>query len=751
MPNFAKDTKGTGPTGGSYVGSQLGLEAPELAAYAMRVDGHLTRMLWFRRQYDQRRAFFYRQYIGQQDRKVFPDNVTPRSNTFVTYPLSNVEQIVSRVSDAYFGFAPWFECKPRGANDDVAAEAMQKILDYKLHQACLMQKLEELIRNLCIYGHAGIKVEWDWDYDVAVQPNPVFVMQEVPDPQTGQIVQVPAQDPNTGAPIVDHVAPQMIKVPRMRPKFTPIDCYDLLVDPDGGMSAHMVDKNLGQILREQEASAAAAAQDPTGTFQPLYFPDAVETLRQRIAAMEKDDPDSVLVRLAEFWNEIDNTVTIQTYGKDQEAISWKDLRSSFRQASYSGWRRKVYGGEPILLYHGPNPFAHKRAAILSTSFIKVPGEIFGLGAIEIISDLTASLNNFANMITDNWNLGINRRYAYDVNADIDHAALNMMNTPGGKVGGSGNPNEFIAPLPFFTPNKQDYAILDLYKGMIEMTSGVSDFYGKGVGQPTGNRTATGIGNIINESNFRFKLFIRNLELDIVQPLLQMSASLLQQYMTDEEEVRITDAPAGVAKWLRVSPQELIGNFDFELVAANYATNKVVRQRNLLAFANWAAQSPYWNQGPGLKEIAKVFEIRNVNSLLKSDQQVQAEQQAAQNAQLHMMLVEKLLDTESKAIIAELSRKPAQEGQAGVDQATKHALLVQGFIEDFLENYGGIPVEHSTSPMHGEERQSGGGRPRGMQQEGKIPGAADTNSARSIGQSLGQSGMGLSTVGAPEEA
>jgi hypothetical protein len=757
MPNFAKDTKGTGPTGAGFAGTQLGIEAPELAAYAMRVDGHLTRMLWFRRQYDQRRAFFYRQYIGQQDRKVFPDNVTPRSNTFVTYPLSNVEQIVARVSDAYFGFAPWFECKPRGANDDLAADCMQKILDYKLHQATTMQALEELIRNLCIYGHAGIKVEWNWDYDVAVQPNTVFVMQTVPDPQTGQMIQVPMQDPNTGAPIVDHVQPQMVKIPKMRPKFTPIDCFDLLVDPDGGMAAHMVDKNLGQILREQEASAEAAAQDPTGTMQPLYFPDAVETLRMRIAAMEKDDPDSVLVRLAEFWNEIDNTVTIQTYGKDQEAISWKDLRSSFRQASYSGWRRKVYGGEPILLYHGPNPFAHKRCPILATSFIKVPGEVFGLGAIEIISDLTASLNNFANMITDNWNLGINRRYAYDVNADIDHAALNMMNTPGGKIGGSGNPNEFIAPLPFFTPNKQDYAILDLYKGMIEMTSGVSDFYGKGVGQPTGNRTATGIGNVINESNFRFKLFIRNLELDIVQPLLQMSASLVQQYMTDEEEVRITDAPAGVAKWLRVSPQELIGNFDFELVAANYATNKVVRQRNLLAFANWAAQSPYWNQSNGLKEIAKVFEIRNVNSLLKPEQQVQQEQSAQQNAQLHLMLVEKLLDTESKAIIAELSRKPGQEGSTGIDQATKHAMVVQKFIEDFLQNYGGIPVESATAPLHGEMEDgppgqgAGGGRPRGMQQEGKIPGHAETTATRSVAQSTGQGGMGLGAVGSPREA
>lgn len=757
MANIPNNSKGVGP----YGGSQLAAEHPELAAYAAKVNGHLQRMLFFRRQYDQKRSGFYRQYVGQQDRKTFPDNVTPRSNTFMTFALQNVEQIVSRVSEAYFGFMPWFETKPRGANDDAAAEPMQKSLEYKLHQAKLMQVLEDYIRTLCIYGHGGIKVDWDWDYDTAVDPQPQLVMQPVIgpdgvvqiDPQTGQPAQQPMLDPQTGAPIVSHVNPMMKRVPRMRPRFTAIDVYDLLVDPDGGMAAHMVDKNLGQLLREQEASVQAASADPTGTSQPLYFPDAIELLKQRISQMEPDDPESVIIRLAEFWNEIDNTVTIQTFGKDVEAISWKDLRASYRQASYSGWRRKLYGGEPILLYHGPNPFSHKRCPILHTSFIKVPGEVFGLGAVEIISDLNDSINRQVNMIADNWNLGVNRRYAYDVNADIDHAALNMMNTPGGKVGGSGNPNEFIAPLPFYTPSKQDYAVLDLYKAMIEATSGISDFYGKGVGQPTGNRTATGIGSVINESNFRFKLFIRNLELDIIQPLLQMSASLIQQYMTDAEEVRITDAPVGFPKWLTVTPEELIGNFDFELVAANYATNKVVRQRNLLAWANWASQSPYWNQSEGLKELAKVFEIRNLQKLLKSDQQVQMEQNQAQRAQMEMMMVEKLLDTEAKAIVAELARKPGQEGSKGIDEATKHGLLVQKYIEDFLQNYGGIPLERSTPPMHGQSDagvHGKPGQPRGMQQEGKIPGSQVSSPEREISQEHGMGGMGLGAVGSPQE-
>ena len=720
---------------------------------SQKAESTLLRMLYFRRQYDQRRSFFYRQYIGQQDIKKFPDNVTPRSNTFVPYPLSNVETIVSRVMDAFFSFEPWFECSARSMKDEAPAEAMQMVAGYKLEKARIKQFFEDLTRNICIYGFSGWKVDWDWGYDIGVDAQPQYAMQPVLhpgpdgrpapiiDPNTGKPQMEPAIDPNTGAPIVARVNPVTRQIPRMRPRFQAIDVYDLLVDPDGGLVAHVTEKSLGTILQEQETSMQAAQADPTGVIKPQYDPQAVALLAQKIQALEPNTPQEVLVRIAELWNEIDGTVQILTFGHDREALSWKDLRASFRQASITGYKRKMYGGESIMMYDGVNPFAHKKNPILFTSFIKLPNEVFGLGAVEIISDLTESMNRFVNMISDNWNLGINRRYAYNTEADIDHNALNNANVPGGKVGVTGDPNIAIAPLPFFTPQRGDYMIMDVFKSMIELGSGVSDIYSKGMGSPTNNRTATGINSIINESNFRFKMFIRNLELDILQPTLQMVASMIQQYLTDAEEVRVTDSQVAINKWPRVSPEELIGDFDFQLVAANYATNKVLRQRNLLAFANYAMQTPYWNQGEGLREIAKVFEVRNLGKLIKPDQQVQQEQATQQASQASMMLIDKLLDIEGKAIVQELGR---QEPTA----ATAHALRVQQFIEDFLQEQGSIPLEHhmraigAGGPVPGAKN----GRPRGMQQEGQIPGAGQTSAARGVGQDMGANGMGLSGMG-----
>lgn len=645
------------------------------------ITDNLKRMRYYRRQYDERRSYFYEQYVGRRDQRYFPDNLTPRSNIFIPYPLSNIETVVSRVHDAYFTVEDWFEVKGRSELDDQNADNMQATMCYELRKAQLINQLEVLVRNISMYGHAGIKVDWDWGFETVNVP----VQVPVPDPVTGQ----PAIDPMTGTPITQ-TSIQTVDMPKACPKFTAIDIYDLLVDPDGHQVAQLTEKTWRQIKDEYKKNP------------DLYFPEGFEQLSNRLAS--EKDPDNIIVRMAEYWNENDNTWATLTFGEDYEAVSWKDLRASFRNATYSPYKMRFFAGAPILLWYGKNPFAHKRAPILRTSFVKLPNEEFGLGEIEIISDLSEAINKFANMIADNWNLGINHRYAYDINVDIDHESLNNFNVPGGKVGVGGDPNKAIAPLPFFTPPAGDYQILDLFRGVLEMAAGISDFYSKGVGSPQGNRTSTGIAQVISESNYRLRLFIRNLELDILQPLLEMSCSLIQQYLPDAINQMIAKSPdVGIPAPLNRQPQELYGNFAFDIVAANYATNKAVRQRNLMALANILAQSPYINQYEGTKELLRAFDLRDISKLLKSEQQVQMEQQAQMQQQMQMMAVQNQLETQQKVAVA-------------AEQA-KHA------------------------PAGGKE-----GRPPKHQHEGKIPGGNLSSEQRSFAQNNGANALGLGSMG-----
>lgn len=700
----------------------------ESRALVVSTVNELRRMRFFRRQYDPRRAYWYRQYLGQRDTRYYPDNLTPRSNIFVPYPRNNVETVVSRTQDAFFSIDPYLEVRGKGPMDEASAPNMELWMLSALHRANFQKQFEILVRNICIYGHAAWKVDWDWDVDVITAPDPIYLMQPVPDPVTGQPILgpdgqptlMPIINPNTQQPLQVGTQVMTKEVPRNRPKFIPIDVFDLLLDPDGRQIAHMMEKSFGQLKREVTARP------------DLYIPGALEELEKRITDSNEKDPDGVLIRLAEYWNETNNTVTLITFAEDNDAVSWKDLRYSYRNANYSSYKRKVFAGPPILLQHSPNPFIHKRAPILHTSYTMLTGEPYGVGVIEAISDLSEAMNKFSNMIMDNWNMGINKRYAYDSNADIDHAALSQFNVPGGKVAVNGNPNDVIFPLPTMAPTQAEFTILEVVKNMIELSSGISDFYNKGVGSSGGNRTATGIGQVITESNFLFKMFIRNVERDILQPSLEICASNMQQFCSDYVEYQVTQAPPSIPKVGRIPVEELIGNFHFDFVGANYATNKVMRQRNFMAALNIVLKTPYANVGEILREMYKILEIPNAARMVKPDQQVQMEQAQQMQQQAQMVLLEKILDTESKAIVAEV-------GKAEPNSVTGHGKEMQGIMEEMLAAAGELGFSGGGQPAGPKDR---GGRPATSQHEGAIPGSGPMGATRSLAQGMGSNALGI---------
>lgn len=725
---------GTNPTGTGSTADQTDPNAAvQLANLKQWTLDQLQRLRNFRRPYDQRRAYWYRQYIGQRDRRLFPDNLTPRSNTFVPYPSSNVDTFVSRVHDAFFSIDPPLEVRPRGGNQ-YSADMMQCVMLAGLHRAKWIKQIEMITRDCCIYGHTAIKVDWDWDFDTITGPEPVYQQVPVTDPQTGQI----QQDPQTGGPMLQNATGpdgqpiqtgiQMVtkQVPKNCPKLIPIDIYDLLIDPDEKIIAHVTEISWGEMKRMYAQNS------------DMWFPEAMAELTSRLSQYRDLDQDGIIIRMAEVWDDTKKTVTQVTFGEDADAIGWKDRRYQFRNASYSAYKRRVYNGPPCLLYTGPNPFAHKRIPILHLPYIKVKGDVYGIGLIEKISDLVEGVNVFTNMITDNWNLGINRRVAYDVQVDIDHDQLDQGNTPGGKIGVVGDPQKAIFPLPSFTPNAQDYQILDLYKGMIEMTSGISDFYAKGVGTPQGNSTSSGISQVINESGYVFKVFIRNMELEVLQPMMEMISSMYQQFGTDELEYSITHAPPGIPKYGRVKLESLVGGYDFDFVAANYATGEVVKQRNLMAFYNIASQSPYANQGVFLREIARSMKIPYADELLKPDQQVQQEIQARQQQAVQMGVMEKLLDFEKDALVKAIAKKNDNINDTGPSEVTKHAHLVQKHVEDFLAETAGIPLEGSVPPTGNPEGHPTG---PGGQLEGQIPGASGGEDMSGFAQQNGANSLG----------
>jgi hypothetical protein len=220
--------------------------------------------------------------------------------------------------------------------------------------------------------------------------------------------------------------------------------------------------------------------------------------------------------------------------------------------------------------------------------------------------------------------------------------------------------------------------------------------------------------------------------------------MIQQFGSDELEWSITNAPPGIPKWGRVKLEDLFGNYSFDFVGANYATGKIQKQRNLMAYYNLAMQSPYAIQGEFLREIARSMDIPFANRLLKTDQQVQQEMQAQTASRQQEELLRELFKIEGKAVVEQI-KKPEfmPEGSvtiAGPAQPHGEAIQKQieeylgGALESVLGQQPGGPV--GPPPIHSV------GRPRSAQFEGPIPGVDQNNIDRGPSQAIGKNAMGM---------
>jgi len=571
----------------------------------------LERLRNFRRPYDSRRDNLYSQVIGYSNPRTFPDKKTPRSNISVPYPFANFDQVRAVIMEALFMTDPPFEVLPRGLKDSDSALAMQRVLELMvLQRGRLRQAMTEYIGGLAIYGFYPIYVGWDWDYDTV----PDFAIQPLTNPDGSLQIDYATLQPRLGR------VPVRRKVPRNRPLYKPIDIYDLLIDPDGTYVARTFDKTFPQMLREQEMAAEAG--------QRLYADDALAKIDRYL--LNQPDRDSQLIHIAELWDAISNTATLVATPPDQEILSYKDHRFANRSASYSTWRRSICDIQPLLLTpRYENPYLHCKVPILYTNYTKLPGETFGTGVVEPVAEVVEHINNMIRAIEDNWNLGVNQRYALDRERVIDLEGLMLANVPGGLIFGDGDVDKWMKEIPTHTPSPGDYSILALYQQMIETGSGQSDFYSRGVGTPRGNETATGITSVIAQASKRLVGVVQQIEEDIIEPLLQMTASNIQQFITDEVEVRITDEmpviPKTQSQFLTIAPADLAGSFDFRLMGSLYMENRMVQQTHALQLAEILAGSPYVKHPQAEWELMRLFRIPYPNRLLKTEEEVQQEQ------------------------------------------------------------------------------------------------------------------------------
>jgi hypothetical protein len=201
----------------------------------------------------------------------------------------------------------------------------------------------------------------------------------------------------------------------------------------------------------------------------------------------------------------------------------------------------------------------------------------------------------------------------------------------------------------------------------------------------------------------------------------MTASMVQQFVKEPFSVPNQGAPQGQPQNVMVDPAQLIGTYAYSIVAANYAQNQALQQRNLMALANIISESPYVDQYQALRELLKAFKIKHIDKILKTPEQVQMEQQQQMQQQMMMMQMQHQMEMEKEVAVAEASPTPVQ-------------------VKD---PDGGNKGKGSGN---GDNKKRNRGKKPKFQHEGAIPGSGPTSAAKSAGQARGMNAMGLAGMG-----
>ena len=680
-------------------------DSPEAKRHLEDSNEVVQRLMSFRRPYESRWGELYRHLMSKPIHRTYA-NGDPRSNVFSPFPYNNVNFIRNFVCDALFSMDPPFEVLPGGKADDMAAMKMQAVLGkLAVRDVKLRSIISEYVSGLATYGFYALDCGWDWDMDFIYEMVDQFVPPDAStdprligqDPQTGQPLVI---DPMTGQPLMQRVQ-QLKGIPRNRPKYTPLDIFDVAIDPDRAYVAKFFDKTVPQMERENQVAAAAGFD--------LYNPQALARLKNEVFSEgDTERTRNALVHICELWNATDGTFSLFTSPEDLTALSFKDQRYGHRTATYTGFRRTLASTASVLLGRGYNPYAHCKVPILYGNFTKLPGEVYGMGVIEPNFNATEMFNAAMSMIMDNWNIGVNPRYAYDATRDIDMTDLLQANQPAGLVGVYGNPSNVLMPLPTHTPDPGAYNVLPIFQQMIESTANISDAYQRGIGSTTGNKTATGISSVIAQSNKGVTQLVYQLCEDVIHPLLQMTASNIQQFLTDEIEVRITDDQPAIPKlnsqFLRISKEDIKGHFDFRIVGAAYMEDRFTLQANARMLTETAAKvaPQYLRPGTALEELYRISRIPYPSRFLRSEEEVQAEKQQ-QMMMAYLQAVTAAQQNEAEAAAAQAAEqsgpsRSSRRGGGGPQRPQPTVSEITGAVRNYAQMQGANAQGTNQPPM-----------------------------------------------------
>lgn len=266
-----------------------------------------------------------------------------------------------------------------------------------------------------------------------------------------------------------------------------------------------------------------------------------------------------------------------------------------------------------LLGFRPNPFWHKQYPFLVSKYREVPGEAYGIGAIETILNTWYDYNDCMNQINDARAFSLNPVIITQQNTISDQQDWDIF--PGvvwkEKVPGS--------------IRKLEQSLSEIVTGqsiLLEMESRINKgmgmtplLQGQGDAADLEDVTYKGTKTIVNQADKKFKRIVKRFEHNVWRNWLEMDFKLNAQlndqlYLFGDIVDPMTGQPIGP-----INAQDVIGEYNFVVRGVEYFFDLQDKLDKTLAFSQTTAGKPWINGMVLDKQIAEMMGIKDINQVI----------------------------------------------------------------------------------------------------------------------------------------
>ncbi len=555
----------------------------------------------WRQQFDTKAIENYKLFRGYKE--TLPEGVQ-RSNLHIPRTYEALDTIRGRLVTSFFRTRPYvfFKPEPHGGDpmtltiNEKKAEVGQALVDAQLEKNGIVSKFYDFITALLIFPCGVMSVGWRYEEEMVSKnvPTPQIVM----GPEGPQVAGWHNQKVESIERIWDDNEVQYV------------DFFDFWPDPRGTD----LDTCRGVFHREW-----ITREDLHQKMQFLYelgegmvFPVDLDKIAGNASGLEEGRSE----RLSAIGI---STETRDMYSQIEEADGEKEL---FELLHY--WeddRHTLLVNRAEVVYDGPSPYwRHRKKPFITGTYDPLPGEFYGLSAVDLIHDLQHELNTQHNQRIDNVSFVLNRMWAVRRGSEIDESEL--MSRPAGVIRVD-NVDQDIKEIAMSDVTSSSFQEEAITGQNLENVLAVPP-----VVRGTDSRrteTATEVATKSSNAGVRFDVKIHLFEELGVKRLCLLMDCNNQQFITEERMIAL--GPEESTQWRLITPGELIGEWDYSPAGTSTdpAANKEMRREQLSQMISWLIQSgnPFVDYYELTKAWMESHDLRNIYKFLLPREAVQA--------------------------------------------------------------------------------------------------------------------------------